>query len=340
MEFISTLCGLLCALCMLAAPITLIVWIVFLITKNEKKKNAKHAFLCMIGGIVISAIIGAATLPKCDHNWETIVKTPATCTENGITSKICTLCDSEQAGEEIPALGHAWKETVKPATCTEPGERTNVCSSCGETTTETIEAHHNYTETVLTKPKCEKEGKAQLVCTECGNKENKNIAATGHTWEYATCTKAKTCSTCKATEGEPLGHTTDAGVCSLCNETIKKQSPVTFIGMKYTIDYVGGVEWTFKIKNNTKKEIKYVTFQWTCYNAVGDPIRDQISGKTYVRIRVTGPIAAGKTTSSKCNATKFYNHSYASMVWNEITVEYMDGTIETINEYYTGYYKK
>ena len=379
MEFISTLCGILCFLCILATPITLIVWLVLLITKNEKKKKAKYVFLSTLGCIVLFTIIGVATFQECEHNWETIVKTAATCTENGSTAKICTLCDSEEAGEEIPATGHTWTETVKEATCTEQGERTKKCSTCGETTYEVLELHHNYTETItkkpscesegkmrltcsacgdkqdksipatghnwgekktITKPKCQKEGKTQRVCTKCKKKNEEPIAATGHSWNDATCTAAKTCSICNEKEGKPIGHTTEAGICSRCNEIVKKQSPVTIIGMKYTKDYVGGVEWTFKIKNNSDKEIKYVTLQWNCYNAVGDLIYDEISWKSYVRVRYTGPLSPGKTSGKKCNSTKFYNHSFASIKWSEITVEYMDGTTETIDQYYKNYYKK
>ena len=60
-----------------------------------------------------------------------------------------------------------------------------------------------------------------------------------------------------------------------------------------------------KIRNNTDKEIKYITFQWSCYNAVGDLIYDQIDGKSYVKIKFTGPLAAGETTGKKRNTTCF-----------------------------------
>ena len=379
MEFISTICGVLFILCCVATPITLIVWLVLQITKNEKKKKAKNVFLCTIGGVVLFSVISMATFKECEHNWETIEKLKATCTEKGSTVKHCTHCYEEQEGDEIPALGHAWKETVKEATCTDQGERVKKCSVCGETTTEVIEAQHKYSETIvseakceiegeaqlvcsvcgeiqdksipatghnwdeeeiLVEPKCEEEGKAKLICTECGINKEEVIASTGHTWVNATCIAPKTCSICNATAGDPIGHTTDAGLCSRCNETVMKQSPVTVVGMRYTIDYVGGVEWTFRIRNNTEKEIKYITFQWSCYNAVGDSIRDEISEKSYVRIKFTGPLAPGETTGSKRNTTLFYNHSYASLKWNEITVEYMDGTTESITEYYEGYYEQ
>ena len=379
MKFVSVLCFILFFLCILSMLPSLIVWLILLIKKSNKKMVAMFIFLGMISGIVFFPVLGVVTNPTCDHNWETIEKTKAACTTNGTTVKQCSICGEEQDAGEIPAFGHNWIETVKNATCTEQGERTKKCSVCGEVTTETIDAHHNYTETVVSEPKCESEGKAQLVCSVCGDsqekaipatghtwgekktvaepkceaegkaqiicsvcgsKEDKAIAATGHTWVNATCTTAKTCSVCNATEGEPIGHTTDAGVCSRCNETVMKQSPVTVVGMRYTIDYVGGVEWTFKIRNNSDKEIKYITFQWSCYNAVGDSISDEISGKSYVRIKFTGPLAPGETTGSKRNTTLFYNHAYANMKWNEITVEYMDGTTESITEYYEGYYQQ
>ncbi len=46
-----------------------------------------------------------------------------------------------------------------------------------------------------------------------------------HTWEEATCTQPKTCSSCGVTEGEPLGHTwkdatcTEPKTCTVCGET-------------------------------------------------------------------------------------------------------------------------
>ena len=46
------------------------------------------------------------------------------------------------------------------------------------------------------------------------------VASHTHTWKDATCTEPKKCSECGATEGEPLGHTTDMGKCSRCSEPI------------------------------------------------------------------------------------------------------------------------
>ena len=88
------------------------------------------------------------------------------------------------------------------------------------------------------------------------------------------------------------------------------------------------------IKNNTDKQIKYVTMQWDCYNAVGDLIRDEIGWKTYYRLRFTGPLNAHSTSTRFCNSTKFYNHTFKDAKLTEAIVEYMDGTTEKITAYH------
>lgn len=58
----------------------------------------------------------------------------------------------------------------------------------------------------------------------------------------------------------------------------------------YTVNSVGGVSPVVLWTNNTGKQIKYITFTMVPYNAVDDPIADEISGKKSFRCRVTGPI--------------------------------------------------
>ena len=56
------------------------------------------------------------------------------------------------------------------------------------------------------------------ICSMCGAVlEGTKVS---HSWKDANCTTPKTCSACKATEGEALGHTTDNGECDRCHETI------------------------------------------------------------------------------------------------------------------------
>ena len=46
------------------------------------------------------------------------------------------------------------------------------------------------------------------------------FASCEHEWEDAICTKAKACKKCYQKEGEPLGHTTDAGRCERCGTMV------------------------------------------------------------------------------------------------------------------------
>lgn len=79
----------------------------------------------------------------------TIVKDP-TCTQNGEKVFKCKECGAEIRRETLPALGH--KESVvseTPASCTAAGSRTHKCSRCGAERTESIPAlSHAWGETI------------------------------------------------------------------------------------------------------------------------------------------------------------------------------------------------
>ncbi len=120
-----------------------------------------------------------STWEQCD-TYESIPAVAATCTETGLTEgKKCSVCKAVTVAQtETPALGHTegktTYETTKEATCSETGIQTATtkCSVCGDT--------------------------IKTVETE--------IPLKAHTWKDATCTEAKTCTVCGATEGEALGH--------------------------------------------------------------------------------------------------------------------------------------
>lgn len=154
-----------------------------------------------------------------------------------------------------------------------------------------------------------------------------------HNWKKV-CGKTSVCLECGVDDGIIAQHTTDLGVCEICGLEFRKESPITIIGRTWEKDVVGGVQWKFKVRNNTDKTIKYITFQWFCYNAVGDFVYDDIDGKNYVKIKYTGPLEGGATTEYMNNTTRFYDHSFDHSEITEIKVEYMDGTIEKISNYH------
>lgn len=59
--------------------------------------------------------------------------------------------------------------------------------------------------------------------------------ACGHTHSFidATCTESKACTECGETEGEPLGHLIDVGLCSRCNKIVSEdviKEVMTYLG--------------------------------------------------------------------------------------------------------------
>lgn len=69
------------------------------------------------------------------HTWnDGVVTTPATCTESGVKTYICTVC-GETKTEAIAALGHVWGAytVTKHAVNGNDGEKTRTCSRCNIT---------------------------------------------------------------------------------------------------------------------------------------------------------------------------------------------------------------
>lgn len=261
--------------------------------------------------IIFSVFLNPANF--CDHKWIEKENVKSTCTEQGYIKSHCDLCDTDNT-EYIDKLEHTF-EIIEDAE-----EKTvKKCSVCGETITDKKQVEKENTTT-------DKDSKED---TSTESKVEKHR----HKYSKATCDKPETCS-CGEVKGEPLGHSTDCGICSRCDKEFRKQSPITIINWTYNIDSAGGVEWNMNIKNNTDKQIKYVTLEWNCYNAVGDLIRDEIGWETYYRLRFTGPLDAHATSTRFCNATKFYNHSFKSSKLTEAVVEYMDGTTEKVTAYH------
>ena len=140
---------------------------------------------------------------------------------------------------------HACEHMGGTATCTELA----VCELCGEGYGE-LGAHIEQIVSAKA-PTCTETGLSSGVkCALCGStlEEQEPVEALGHKWADATCTAAKTCETCSATEGEALGHTevvdvaveatcTTVGLsegkhCSVCNEVLVAQNEVKKLAHK------------------------------------------------------------------------------------------------------------
>ena len=108
-------------------------------------------------------------LPALGHDFQE--KTvAATCTAKGRRSVVCTRCGTVKSEQEIPALGHSFKETSrKAATCTQKGSITETCSRCGKIkTTELPVLGHDFHEKTVAAT-CTAKGSRSVICTRCGD---------------------------------------------------------------------------------------------------------------------------------------------------------------------------
>ena len=214
------------------------------------------------------------TLEIIDHTWvEASCTAPKTCSVCNATEgealahawvdatctapKTCSVCKATE-GE---ALAHAWVD----ASCKAP----KTCTTCGAT--EGTVAEHVYIE-FRKEPTCSETGLVEKICEKCATEAEDVLETIAHTWVDATCTTPKTCSVCKATEGEVLAHTwveatcTTPKTCSVCNVT--EGYPVHVLGTDGTCEKCGirSISMTDKEKEAAIK-VKDMTYSVTEYSS-------------------------------------------------------------------------
>ena len=166
-----------------------------------------------------------------DHVYGSpIVVKEATCTETGISEKVCSAC-GEKAQEIIPATGHNWESDYtidKPASCEEEGSETIHCSVCGEikegSSRPVPKTDHKYGEWAVTKAAtCTEKGMQEKACIYCCEAVEEDIPASGHKWnsEYTIDVEATSTST-----GRKSIHCT---VCDMVKEGSEIVIPVIVV---------------------------------------------------------------------------------------------------------------
>lgn len=133
------------------------------------------------------------------HTYSEVVIEP-TCTHEGYTTHFCTVCGYEYTDSYTAATGHTYQETTTLPTCTEEGYTTHTCLECGYTFNDTYVAAlgHSY-ETEVIAPTCTEDGYTVYTCTVCEYTQiGDETAATGHA--YALNTVETTCVTYGYTE--------------------------------------------------------------------------------------------------------------------------------------------
>lgn len=163
-------------------------------------------------------------IPALGHNSKKEVVAP-TCSENGYTLNVCTVCEKRYTTNIVPALGHDLMSIPgQPATCTQGGWNDHVVcqrQGCKYTTYKEIQPlGHNYA-TSWVDPTCTQDGYSTHTCRTCGDTYVDNIKqALGHT-EVVDKGVLASCLTDGITEGK---H------CSVCNLVLVEQQVVEALG--------------------------------------------------------------------------------------------------------------
>ena len=136
------------------------------------------------------------------HSYEDTVTAP-TCTAQGYTTHVCTVCGDSYVDSYVDALGHTWDagtETTAP-TCSGTGVMTYTCTVCAETKTEEIPtvAHvYKYTDNG--------DGTHTGTCESCGAVTEPEE----HQYTDGSCVCGKAEITASGTCGDNLTWTLDS----------------------------------------------------------------------------------------------------------------------------------
>lgn len=149
-------------------------------TEPTETENGVITYQCEICGSIYYETVFAY-----GHRWSEwkTVKEP-TCTENGISERVCNVEVAHKETSSIPALGHDYIITIKEATCTEDGKKIYTCSTCGISYSEKYGSAfgHTFIEKVTSDASCEKTGEITHTCSTCGYSYTTETPALSHNY--------------------------------------------------------------------------------------------------------------------------------------------------------------
>ncbi|MBE6928018.1 MAG: hypothetical protein E7467_05970 [Ruminococcaceae bacterium] len=140
--------------------------------------------------------VGKSAPNPVEHEYVKTIIAP-TCTADGYTKYVCSICGNTVLDDYVDMLGHKNTTTMRTEpTCTTAGEEKVVCDDCGQTMSQTVLpalGHKNQlTETIA--PTCTEPGEEKVVCQDCGEViSTKVLPTSGHTYDAVvtmpTCTE-------------------------------------------------------------------------------------------------------------------------------------------------------
>lgn len=95
-------------------------------------------------------------------------------------------------------------------------------------------------------------------------------------------------------------------------------------------EYTNGTGFRVKVLNTSSKTIKYVAFSIVGYNAVRDPVRDNLKRSTSQNLRGIGPIKPNESASYSFDYI-WHTDAVEYVRLTKIKVDYMDGTSSVIS---------
>ena len=144
-------------------------------------------------------------IPMLDHDMqETETAVDPGCETAGKTAVLtCSMCGKSEGGISVDPTGHDWTDgtcTNCSTACEHSYDMDGVCTVCGSGCV------HDY-EAETTDPTCTAQGYTTYTCKVCEYTYKGDYKdPLEHNWQDATCTEAKKCSLCGATDGDPKGH--------------------------------------------------------------------------------------------------------------------------------------
>ena len=134
---------------------------------------------------------------------------------------------------------------------------------------------------------------------------------------------------------------TCGGVKYTCKVTVKNQAVISVVGVNWYTDSAGGVQPQISVKNNTNKDIKYISFYVEYKNRFGDPAYCEFAGKYTQKLTIQSGLLA-KTTRTFYWDPVMYNYGVSRIDINKAVVTFVDNTKKTVNInrywYDTNYY--
>ena len=218
------------------------------------------------------------------HQYQSIVTAP-TCSSEGYTTYICTLCGESYVSDRVSALEHTYNAVQTPPTCNGEGYTTYTCSGCGDSyiADKLPLSGHNY-HAVVTEPTCTADGYTTYTCT-CGHTYvDDRVAANGHIEEIIVG-RAATCTASGLTDGKK---------CSACGVILENQTEIPAKGHDYQTSVI--------VSSCTGEG--YTTH--TCSVCGDSYVSDQVSAEGHTEVTIPGReatcTASGLTDGKKCSA--------------------------------------